>query len=78
MATQAINATHSRELKMVFVAFLLDPQSRMLLEEGKFADVRARDGSLFGALTRLEPAERVALIRYLQANVRLGDFEQAA
>ena len=78
VATQATDATHSRELKMVFAAFLLDPQCRMLLEEGQFAELRARDGSLFSALTRLQPAERDAVISYLQANVKLGAFEEAA
>ena len=34
---QEANAVHSRELRTVFVAFLLDPASRKLLEQGKFA-----------------------------------------
>jgi type I restriction enzyme R subunit len=78
VATQPTNAVHSRELKVVFVAFLLDPQCRLLLEEGKFAELRARDASLYGALARLEPEERGALIGYLQTRVPLQQFEQVA
>ena len=78
VATQETNATHSRELKTVFVAFLLDPLSRMLLEDGRFAELRARDANLFGALQQLVQDEREALIGYLELNVPLGDFEQVA
>ena len=77
-ATQETNATHSRELRMVFVAFLLDEQSRTLLEEGRFAELRARDASLFASLSQLTTQERGALIGYLQSQVPLKDFEQAA
>jgi type I restriction enzyme R subunit len=78
VATQPTNAMHSRELKVVFVAFLLDERSRFLLQEGKFADLRARDASLYGSLSQLSPQEREALIGYLQSQVPLKDFEQAA
>jgi type I restriction enzyme R subunit len=78
VACQPTNAVHSRELKVVFVAFLLDEASRLLLQEGKFAELRARDASLYGSLSRLAPAEREALIGYLQSQVPLKDFEQAA
>ena len=78
VATQPTNAVHSRELKVVFVAFLLDEGSRFLLQEGKFAELRARDASLYGSLSRLEPQEREALIGYLQSNVHLSEFTWAA
>lgn len=78
VATQTTNAVHSRELKVVFVAFLLDEGSRFLLQEGKFAELRARDASLYGSLSRLSPEEREALIGYLQSQVALKEFEQAA
>ena len=78
MTTQQTNAVHSRELKVVFVAFLLDESSRILLQEGKFAELRARDASLYGALSQLPAEERQALISYLQSAVPLQDFEQAA
>jgi type I restriction enzyme R subunit len=78
VATQPTNAVHSRELKVVFVAFLLDEGSRFLLQEGKFAELRARDANLYGSLSRLEPQEREALIGYLQSQVPLKDFEQVA
>src|SRR5207245_3561802 len=67
-----------RQLKVVFVAFLLEEQGRFLLQEGKFADLRARDVSLFGALSGLPADERQAVIGYLQSAVPLKDFEQAA
>ncbi len=75
VATTDTNATHSRELKTVFVSFLLDPQSRMLLEQQQFAALRARDPNLFGSLQRLEPPERKSLVGYLQSQVSLRDFE---
>lgn len=78
VATQPTNAVHSRELKMVFVAFLLDEASRLLLQEGKFAELRARDASLYSALLRLDPAERQSLIGYLQSQVSLGEFNLVA
>ena len=78
IATQETNATHSRELRVVFVAFLLDEQSRMLLVEGRFAELRARDASLFASLSQLAAEERGALIGYLQSQVPLKEFEQAA
>jgi hypothetical protein len=78
VATQPTNAVHNRELKVVFVSFLLDEGSRFLLQEGKFADLRARDASLYGSLTQLAPEERAALVSYLQSQVPLKNFEQAA
>jgi len=63
---------------VVFVAFLLDEQSRMLLLEGRFAELRARDASLFVSLSQLPAEERGALIGYLQSEVPLKEFEQAA
>src|SRR6266581_5125527 len=56
VTSQEVNATHSRELRTVFVAFLLDPVSRKLVEQGKFPDLRARDPNLHAALSAL-PAE---------------------
>ncbi len=78
VTSQEVNATHSRELRTVFVAFLLDPVSRKLLEQGKFPDLRARDPNLHAALSALPAEERDALIRYLKAEVSLTDFEKAA
>jgi type I restriction enzyme R subunit len=78
VTTQDANAVHSRELRTVFVAFLLDPGSRRLLEQGKFPDLRARDPNLHAALSALPAEERDALIRYLRAEVSLKDFEKAA
>jgi len=77
ITTQNTDATHSRELRTVFVAFLLDPKSRALLEEGDFAELIARDQTLFGSLSKLPIHERTALIGYLQAQVPLKEFELA-
>ena len=62
----------------VLEAFLLDPQSRLLLDEGRFAGLRARDPSLFAALQRLAPPEREVIVQYLRSNVALSAFEKAA
>lgn len=78
IATQNADATHSRELRTVFVAFLLDQQSRTLLEKGNFAELSARDRTLFGSLSKLPIDERSSLIGYLQSQVPLKDFELAA
>jgi len=63
---------------MVFVAFLLDQGARDFLLDGRFAELRARDASLYNALSRLAPEERETLMAYLQAQVPLNEFEQAA
>ncbi len=78
ITTQETNATHSRELRTVFVAFLLDPQSRMLLEQGRFPELRSRDAGLYRSLSQLTPQEREALIGYLQSQVPLKEFDQVA
>ena len=78
VATQPTNAVHSRELKVVFVAFLLDESSRFLLQAGQFAELRARDASLYASLSRLSLEERERLIGYLQSEVSLPSYERAA
>ena len=75
VATTSTNATHTRELKMVFVAFLLDQESRILVEQQQFAALHARDPNLYCSLQSLEPQERQALIGYLQSKVSLRQFE---
>src|SRR5438477_7359309 len=78
VTSQEVSAVHSRELRTVFVAFLLDPTSRQLLELGNFPSLRARDPNLHAALSALPPAEREALVSYLKTEVSLKDFERAA
>jgi len=78
VATQNASAVHSRELRTVFVAFLLDSTSRQLLELGRFPDLRARDPNLHAALSALPAEERHAVVHYLKAEVSLKDFEKAA
>jgi len=48
-----------------------------LLEEGNFAELRARDRTLFGSLSKLPIEERSGLIGYLQSQVPLKEFELA-
>jgi type I restriction enzyme R subunit len=78
VTTQDTTAVHSRELKTVFIAFLLDPTSRKLLELGRFPYLRARHLHLNAALSTLPAGERDSLVRYLKAEVALKDFERAA
>jgi type I restriction enzyme, R subunit len=78
VTTQDASAVHSRELRTVFVAFLLDPVSRRLVEQGQFPDLRARDANLYGALSALPQPEREALVQYLQTEVSSEDFDKAA
>ncbi len=78
VTSHEVNAVHSRELRTVFVAFLLDPTSRQLLELGNFPSLRARDPNLHAALSALPPPEREALVGYLKTEVSLKDFEKAA
>jgi type I restriction enzyme R subunit len=78
VTSQEISAVHSRELRTVFVAFLLDPVSRQLLELRRFPDLRARDPNLHAALSALPAEEREALVSYLKTEVSLKDFEKAA
>jgi len=49
-----------------------------LLEEGRFAELSARDASRYGSLSQLTAQERGALIGYLQSQVQLKEFERAA
>ena len=77
LATQEINPTHLREMRTVFTAFLLDPDSRAMLMEGRFAELRARDASLYGSLSQLSTHERDTLLSYLQSQVSLKQFDLA-
>jgi hypothetical protein len=48
------------------------------LREGNFAELSARDRTLFGSLSKLPIHERTELIGYLQSQVPLKEFELAA
>ena len=63
---------------MVFVSFLLNPGCRLMLENGKFAELRAMDAGLFASVQRLSPDERTMLLGYLRGTVTVEDYEQAA
>ena len=76
--TQPIDPTHARELRALFIAVLLTPACRQLLEEGRFAELRSQDATLYQALTGLSPEERTTMIGYVQRAVVLRDYEHAA
>lgn len=78
VTTQETSATHSRELRSLFIAFLLDPPCRLLISEGRFAELRTRDANLFDSLQRLPPDEREALFTYLCAHVAVDAFKKVA
>jgi hypothetical protein len=78
VVTQKASAVNARELRMVFITFLLDPVSRRLVEQGEFPDLRARDANLYGALLTLPQSEREAVVQYLQTEVSVKDFDKAA
>ena len=65
-------------MRTVFTAFLLDADSRAMLMEGRFAELRARDASLYGSLSQLSTQERDTLLSYLKSQVSLKQFELAA
>lgn len=65
-------------MRTVFIAFLLAPDCRAMLTEGRFAELRARDASLYGSLSQLRIQERNTLLGYLQSQVSLKQFERAA
>jgi type I restriction enzyme R subunit len=77
IVTSDADATHSRELQTVFTAFLLDPQSRVLLGEGRFAELRSRDPNLFMSMQRLTQSERNTVTSYLKSQVPLANFDLA-
>lgn len=76
--TTSMDATRSRDFRTVFVAFLLDPISRMAVEAGRFAELRSRDPNLFASLQALAPKEREEMLGYLRSHVPMVNFETAA
>jgi type I restriction enzyme R subunit len=77
IVTSDADATHSRELQTVFAAFLLDPQSRVMLEAERFAELPSRDPNLFMSVQRLTQPERNAVTAYLKSQVPLASFDLA-
>jgi type I restriction enzyme R subunit len=78
VASQPINAIHSRELQEVFNSYLFNTFSRLLIDKGKFAELRASDAGLYRAIAALSPDERNSLIQYIRTEIPLTDFEKAA
>ena len=67
-ATQKFLATHAREIRTVFMGFLLDNNLRNLILSGDFARLSATDSVVFHSLQRLEADERQTLLGYLKEN----------
>jgi len=65
-ATQKFLATHAREIRTVFMGFLLDDNLRNLILSGDFARLSATDSVIFHSLQRLEADERQTLLGYLK------------
>ena len=72
---QTVSAAERMALFAEGIEVLGDAESRLMLEQGRFAELRARDSNLFGSLQRLAPPERETLIGYLQSQVPLKEFE---
>ena len=77
-ATQEFVATHAREVKTVFMSFVLRPAIRELVKARKFAELAARDAGLHSSLLKLEKAERENLLNYLQKSINLAGIEGVA
>jgi type I restriction enzyme R subunit len=76
-ATQEFLATHAREVKTVFMAFVLSPAIRELVNARKFAELAARDAGFHNSLLKLEKGERESLLNYLQKSINLAGIEGA-
>ncbi|MCX7046663.1 MAG: DEAD/DEAH box helicase family protein [Candidatus Sumerlaeota bacterium] len=77
-ASQPFRATQSRSMQEVFNAYLLSPEARKMMEEGRFAEMRACDAGLHEAIAALTPNERASMMAYLRAEVPLDSFLKAA
>lgn len=76
--SQPIIATHSRELQGLFYSYILNPSVRFLINEGRFAELRASDAGVYLAISTLSPDERDSLLQYIQTEISLSEFEKAA
>ena len=77
-ATQEFLAIHAREVKTVFMAFVLRPAIRELVKARKFAELAARDAGLHSSLVKLEKDERENLLNYLQNSMNMSVVEGVA
>jgi type I restriction enzyme R subunit len=67
--TQQIKATHSRAIREVFNAFLLNPMARDILEHNRFAEIRTMDAGLHQAISALAPEERRRVLTFARSEV---------
>jgi type I restriction enzyme, R subunit len=77
-ATQEFLATHAREVRTVFMSYVLNPAIRELVKARKFAELAARDAGLHSSLVKLEKDERENLLNYLQNSMNMGGIEGTA
>ncbi len=69
LATQPVDATKLREIRQVFLAYVLDGMARSLMNAGDFAGIRARDAALYQSLKTLGAEGLAPLQSYITANV---------
>jgi len=75
---QEFLATHAREVKTVFMSYVLNPAIRELVKARKFAELAARDAGLHSSLVKLEKDERENLLNYLQNSMNMSVIEGTA
>ncbi len=78
LATEDLDATKLRELRHVFLAWVLDPTVRGQIAAGDFAGLRTRDAALYQSLREIGPDRLAPLLRHLDAQVNPGDFTEVA
>lgn len=78
LATSSSDATKIRELRHVFLSFVLDGHARDHMEKGDFAALRALDAGLVHSLRAVGPPQFEAMKSYIASNVRLEDFVRVA
>ncbi len=78
VATTALDATKARDLRHVFLGYVLDPEIRQLIDAGDFPAVRARDAALYQSLKSAGAPSITALLDHIRTDVRLEPFSRVA
>ncbi|MFT3868901.1 MAG: DEAD/DEAH box helicase family protein [Nibricoccus sp.] len=78
MATESAEPVVIRELRHVFNAYLLNGDVRHLIDEGRFADLRAHDPGLIQSIKTLGKDRVTALMNYIRQTVPLENFVRVA
>jgi len=64
LATQPFDSTKVRELAQVFLAVMLNPAVRTMIEDGKYADLRTVDAAVYEGVRSLGQESLVRIIAY--------------